>query len=287
MPTLTVTVVAGQRLVAKDISGTSDPYVVVRVGSSSQKTSVKPATLNPTWAQTFTFSVSDPSREMVTFDVFDHDLIGKHDSMGSCSAPLSSLKRGVVEKLTLSLTGAKSGSLVVDLLAQDFGIQAMVPQQGYPQQPMQTGYPQQPMQGYPQQGYPQQPMQGYPQQGYPQQGYPQQGYPQQPMQGYPQQPMVQQGYPQQGYPQQPMQGYAPPMQTGYPQQPVVTGSTTTTTSYYQQPTTTMHAHVTPGYHTHKDMKKLKKMGKKMGKFGKFGKIGKIGKKFGKFGKKWF
>ena len=197
MPALKVTIVSARDLDAKDIGGTSDPFVTVTIGSVTHKTDVVKKTVNPTWNVTLNFDLPatvNAAVESATFNVYDYDVMGSNDLIGSATVALGTLSRGVPERVDLKLAKSKRGLLTVELTALDFG-----------QQPQQQQYPQQ---GYPQQ-YP--PQQGYPQQ-YPQQGYPQQYPPQYPpQQGYPQQ------YPQQGYPQQypPQQGY-PPQQPGYP-----------------------------------------------------------------------
>lgn len=247
--------------VSSIIGTQTDPYVIVRCGSGSFKTNVKPSNLNPVWNQTHSFTVANPATEVVYFQVYDHDLIGNHDSMGSAQVSLNTLQMKIPSRQTLTLLGARHGTLVVELTALDFGAQPM----GYPPQQPMMGYPQQQPMGYPPQGYPpQQPMMGYP--------------PQQPM-GYPQQPMM--GYP----PQQPTVGYAPQPQMGYPPQQGYGTVPPPSGNYYPQPSTTTVIHTnTPVYHGkhHKSGKQMKKAMKGIRKgFGKFGKIG----KFGKFGKK--
>ena len=98
MPTLIVTVVNARDLVAMDLSGTSDPYCVVKCGGQRVKTHTIYTTLNPSWGTQFTLSVMNPAIESVTFELFDYDVIGRDDPLGSASVPLNTLRQGVTER---------------------------------------------------------------------------------------------------------------------------------------------------------------------------------------------
>ncbi|KAH9613007.1 hypothetical protein KSS87_000077 [Heliosperma pusillum] len=76
---LSVTVVSAESLPAMDLTGKSDPYVVVTLKKAGKrvKTRVVSETLNPVWNQTFDFVVEDALHELLILDVYDHDTIGK------------------------------------------------------------------------------------------------------------------------------------------------------------------------------------------------------------------
>ncbi|KAH7946268.1 hypothetical protein HPB49_022454 [Dermacentor silvarum] len=71
---LLVTVVQAEGLVARDVSGKSDPYCVLRIGSSeAQLTSVKNRTVCPMWDENFRIRVSDSGSDAFQLAVWDKD----------------------------------------------------------------------------------------------------------------------------------------------------------------------------------------------------------------------
>ncbi|KAI8923112.1 phosphatidylserine decarboxylase-domain-containing protein [Entophlyctis helioformis] len=80
--TIKVKVVCARNLIGKDRSGTSDPYVTVKLGDQQQKTHVVPRTLNPVWNVEMLFRSS--------FHVWDKDLIGR-DFLGEYTIPVATL----------------------------------------------------------------------------------------------------------------------------------------------------------------------------------------------------
>lgn len=78
---MTVKVLKGRNLAAKDKSGTSDPFLVITLGDAKEATSVVSKTLNPEWNQTFQFSVSNPDSALLEAVCWDKDRF-KKDYMG-------------------------------------------------------------------------------------------------------------------------------------------------------------------------------------------------------------
>jgi len=87
--TAIVRVLRGSHLRAADRGGKSDPYCVLQsAGGQKVKTSVKKGTLHPEWDESLELSVSDSSA-LIFLEVWDHDMIGRHDSLGAGEIPLA------------------------------------------------------------------------------------------------------------------------------------------------------------------------------------------------------
>ncbi|TYI14174.1 hypothetical protein ES332_A08G106800v1 [Gossypium tomentosum] len=113
---LSVTVISAEDLPIVDLMGKADPYVVLTMKKSElkNKTRVVNDSLNPVWNQTFDFVVEDGLHDMLILEVWDHDTFGK-DYMGRC---ILTLTRVILEgeyKDCMSLEGAKSGKLNINL----------------------------------------------------------------------------------------------------------------------------------------------------------------------------
>ncbi|CUG89982.1 calpain-like cysteine peptidase, putative [Bodo saltans] len=94
---LYITIVSGKDLVAKDIGGTSDPYVTINLYDEKGKrypdvpelsTRFIKNTLNPVWGEKFTLSVYPT--DIIFMECWDKDLFGR-DAMGSCRFTVQSL----------------------------------------------------------------------------------------------------------------------------------------------------------------------------------------------------
>ncbi|XP_039067326.1 synaptotagmin-3-like isoform X2 [Hibiscus syriacus] len=91
---LHVNVVRAQKLLKKDLLGTSDPYVKLNLtGESlpSKKTTIKKRNLNPEWNEKFKLIVKDPESQVLQLQVFDWDKVGNHDRLGVQFVPLKHL----------------------------------------------------------------------------------------------------------------------------------------------------------------------------------------------------
>ncbi|XJO72657.1 hypothetical protein BDV3_003749 [Batrachochytrium dendrobatidis] len=89
--TIKCKVLSARDLLAKDRGGTSDPYVVVRLGDQQQKTPVINRSLNPVWNTEMVFTITTShAQESLELTVWDKDFIGR-DFLGQLSIPVASI----------------------------------------------------------------------------------------------------------------------------------------------------------------------------------------------------
>ena len=87
-------IIQGKELPAKDLSGTSDPYVRVTLLPDKKhrlETKIKRRTLNPRWNETFYFEgfpVQKLQSRILHLHVFDYDRFSRDDSIGEVFLPL-------------------------------------------------------------------------------------------------------------------------------------------------------------------------------------------------------
>lgn len=87
-------ILKGKELPAKDLSGTSDPYVRVTLLPDKKhrlETKIKRRTLNPRWNETFYFEgfpVQKLQSRILHLHVFDYDRFSRDDSIGEVFLPL-------------------------------------------------------------------------------------------------------------------------------------------------------------------------------------------------------
>ncbi|KAG9295993.1 hypothetical protein G9A89_011845 [Geosiphon pyriformis] len=88
---LRIGVLAARDLAAADKDGSSDPYVVVRVGNQKYQTPVINKNLNPVWNTTFDIKLGpEKIPGSVTITVWDEDRFGR-DFLGEITIPMKQL----------------------------------------------------------------------------------------------------------------------------------------------------------------------------------------------------
>uniref|UniRef100_A0A8C4ZQG4 Synaptotagmin VIIa n=1 Tax=Gadus morhua TaxID=8049 RepID=A0A8C4ZQG4_GADMO len=124
--TLTVKILKGQDLPAKDFSGTSDPFVKLYLLPDKKhklETKVKRKNLNPHWNETFLFEgfPYEKVRERTLYlQVLDYDRFSRNDPIGEVSIPLNKVELGQIKtfwkELKPCMDGAgRRGDLLVSL----------------------------------------------------------------------------------------------------------------------------------------------------------------------------
>jgi hypothetical protein len=110
----------GKDLSAKDIRGTSDPYVKVFYGNEEKyTTSTISKTLNPVWNEKFSIFTDDLNLPLY-FYLFDHDRIGRDESMGTAKIdlwklPFDRLYEAILELEDEKRNDGKVGALKISI----------------------------------------------------------------------------------------------------------------------------------------------------------------------------
>ncbi|XP_016337201.1 synaptotagmin-7-like [Sinocyclocheilus anshuiensis] len=114
--TLTVKILKGQDLPAKDFSGTSDPFVKLYLLPDKKhklETKVKRKNLNPHWNETFLFE-GFPFEKVVQrtlyLQVLDYDRFSRNDPIGEVSVPLNKIDLAHMQTFWKELKPCSDGS---------------------------------------------------------------------------------------------------------------------------------------------------------------------------------
>ncbi|XP_044587233.1 synaptotagmin-7-like isoform X2 [Cotesia glomerata] len=97
--TLVLRIIQGKDLPAKDLSGTSDPYVKVTLLPDKKhrlETKIKRRTLNPRWNETLYFEgfpIQKLQSRVLHLHVFDYDRFSRDDSIGEMFLPLCQVNK--------------------------------------------------------------------------------------------------------------------------------------------------------------------------------------------------
>ena len=104
-----------ENLIPSDSNGLSDPYVVVTLGSHSEKTWMAQGTLDPEFKQRFQMRVSDAKRDVLHLQVFDYDRFGKDEFLGEVFISVRQVAKAGQLKDTWALEGVSHGTIQLSL----------------------------------------------------------------------------------------------------------------------------------------------------------------------------
>ena len=112
---LSLQIIKGRDLVKKDLSGTSDPYVVASVGLNKVSFVEKYVArdCNPEWNYCTEFILEEPSGHKLELRVFDYDAGSEDDFMGEISLDVECLMEAGDQEQWLTLQNTKHGEILV------------------------------------------------------------------------------------------------------------------------------------------------------------------------------
>lgn len=111
---LRVMVVRASNLVIADVgfvsAGSSDPYVILKIGRQKHQTTVIKTNLNPVWNEEFVFDFTDYS-DVLKVEMWDWDMMKTDDPMGDLKIPLRDLQRDPSMHVSQPLSNVDHGRI--------------------------------------------------------------------------------------------------------------------------------------------------------------------------------
>eukprot|EP00475_Leptophrys_vorax_P034482 TRINITY_DN5569_c0_g1_i1.p1 TRINITY_DN5569_c0_g1~~TRINITY_DN5569_c0_g1_i1.p1 ORF type:complete len:1052 (+),score=271.57 TRINITY_DN5569_c0_g1_i1:49-3204(+) len=113
---LVVELVGARKLQKSDYwSNSSDPYVILNLGTQTARSSVVSKNLNPKWEETFVFHVFGDGPHKLGLLCFDHDYLSSDDQLGSAEVDLSDIERDTPIYKHIKLENVDTGELILNI----------------------------------------------------------------------------------------------------------------------------------------------------------------------------
>lgn len=107
---LRIHVIEAKDLERRDVTGKSDPYIILSVGAQEYKSAVIKRSLNPKWDEWCEFVILDPAAQQVRFKLYDQDDLNEDDFLGSGVVDIKRIYDGERD-IWFHLEGVKHGEL--------------------------------------------------------------------------------------------------------------------------------------------------------------------------------
>eukprot|EP01126_Amoeba_proteus_P051088 TRINITY_DN6084_c1_g2_i8.p1 TRINITY_DN6084_c1_g2~~TRINITY_DN6084_c1_g2_i8.p1 ORF type:complete len:514 (+),score=102.09 TRINITY_DN6084_c1_g2_i8:475-2016(+) len=89
-----ISLLSARQLASRDLNGKSDPYVIITCGEGDNTVMIRSHhvrnTLDPFWDEPHSIHYAD-DRNIISFDLYDHDTIGKDEYLGHFSVDISQI----------------------------------------------------------------------------------------------------------------------------------------------------------------------------------------------------
>ncbi|KAI5072460.1 hypothetical protein GOP47_0012566 [Adiantum capillus-veneris] len=103
---------SGSQFPGLDLWGTSDPYVVLRIGECVARSKTVWATTTPVWNQQFAINVKDPSTKYLQVAAWDANLMTDDRRLGNSGVNLEDLSDGEKHEVRVELEGMGGGGIL-------------------------------------------------------------------------------------------------------------------------------------------------------------------------------
>ncbi|BBN18801.1 hypothetical protein MPTK1_8g05610 [Marchantia polymorpha subsp. ruderalis] len=118
---LCVKVKTGSHFPGLDLWGTSDPYVVLKLGDCRAQSKTIWATKDPVWNEELKLNVKDPTNQTLKIAAWDANVVTAHRRLGNSAVSLESVCDGRIHNLTIDLEGmGGGGTLNLEVLYKSF-----------------------------------------------------------------------------------------------------------------------------------------------------------------------